>query len=163
MIEFSLNIFLAFAWVGLTEEVTVANFGIGFILSYLVLRFSRRSQGYLAGYLSYLTKIRQIIGFLLFFLKELIIANFRVTYEVLAPTSMQTMRSGIVAIPLDIQSHDEITLMANFITLTPGTLSLEVSEDHKILYVHAMHIDDLDSFKKELKERLEARVAEVWR
>jgi multicomponent Na+:H+ antiporter subunit E len=48
------------------------------------------------------------------------------------------------------------------ITLTPGTLSLDISPDHKTLYIHAMHVDDVDEFRQEIKQRMERRVMEVF-
>ncbi len=150
MSEFILNLFFVVAWVGLTQEITLGNLVTGFILGYLLLRFT---HGFSKG---------RIFPFIGFFIRELFVANFRVAYEVIVPTSMQTMRPGIIAVPLDLESAEEITLMANFITLTPGTLSMDVSDDCKTLFVHAMHIDDAEAFKRDLKERLETRIAEVW-
>jgi multicomponent Na+:H+ antiporter subunit E len=72
-----------------------------------------------------------------------------------------------VAVPLDIEtdSDAEITLLANLISLTPGTLSLDLSPDRRTLYVHAMDIPggDLDRFRRNLKQELERRVIEVLR
>jgi multicomponent Na+:H+ antiporter subunit E len=88
-------------------------------------------------------------------------ANLRVAYEVLTPGYQ--MRAAIIAIPLDANSDLEITVLANLITLTPGTLSLDVSADRKILYIHAMHVHDVEKFRKEIKVRLERRVMEVFK
>jgi multicomponent Na+:H+ antiporter subunit E len=73
------------------------------------------------------------------------------------------MNPGIIAFPLDAKSDLEITLFANLLTLTPGTLSLDVSSDKKILYVHALYVKDADSFRSELKNGLEKRLLEVLR
>ncbi|MBW2487296.1 MAG: Na+/H+ antiporter subunit E, partial [Deltaproteobacteria bacterium] len=73
------------------------------------------------------------------------------------------MRAAIVAIPLDAESDLEITVLANLITLTPGTLSLDVSPDRKTLYVHAMHVDDVEEFRQDIKQRMERRVMEVFK
>ena len=72
------------------------------------------------------------------------------------------MRPGIVAIPLDIERDIEITLLANMITLTPGTLSIDVSNDKRILYVHGMHVQDLEEFKREIKDGFEKLVQEAF-
>jgi multicomponent Na+:H+ antiporter subunit E len=55
-----------------------------------------------------------------------------------------------------------LLVLANFITLTPGTLSLDVSADRSTLYVHAMHIDSADQFRAELYENVRRRVQEVF-
>ena len=73
------------------------------------------------------------------------------------------MKPGIVAIPLDAKTDLEITFLANLITLTPGTLSLDCSEDRKTLYIHSMYIDDLEKFRAEIKNTLEKRLLEVMR
>jgi multicomponent Na+:H+ antiporter subunit E len=57
----------------------------------------------------------------------------------------------------------EIALMANMITLTPGTMSLGVSRDRKFLYVHSMFIDDPETLKREIKEGIESPLLEVMR
>lgn len=158
MSTFTLNLALAIAWVALTEDVTPANFVIGAVLGFLVIGLADFQQNRQIGYF---TKVGRFISFTGFFLYELTLANLRVAYEVLVPPSMQTMNPGIIAVPLDISSDDEITLMANFITLTPGTLSMDVSPDRKTLYVHTLHVDDYDEFIQDLKDQLERRVAEV--
>jgi multicomponent Na+:H+ antiporter subunit E len=75
------------------------------------------------------------------------------------------MRPGVVAIPLDVQTDAEITLLANLITLTPGTLSLDVSTDRRVLYIHVMYIDndDVEAVRRKIKEGFERRVLEVLR
>ena len=72
---------------------------------------------------------------------------------------------GVVAIPLDARTDAEITLLANLITLTPGSVSLDLSEDRRVLYVHAMYIDggDVEAYVRSVKEGLERRVLELLR
>jgi multicomponent Na+:H+ antiporter subunit E len=73
------------------------------------------------------------------------------------------MRPGVVALPLEAKTDGEITLLAGLITLTPGTLSLDVSADRKFLYVHSMYIDDPEREKERLKRRFEKRLLEMLR
>jgi multicomponent Na+:H+ antiporter subunit E len=68
-----------------------------------------------------------------------------------------------VAVPLDARTDAEIVLLANLITLTPGTLSLDLSDDRTVLYVHAMYLTDPDELRREIKEGFERRVLEVLR
>ena len=81
----------------------------------------------------------------------------------LAPASY--VCPGVVAIPLDARTDAEITLLANLITLTPGSVSLDLSEDRRVLYVHAMYIDggDVEAYRRSIKEGLERRVLELMR
>jgi len=154
---FLLNIFLAVTWLALTGEFTPLNFLAGFVVGYAVLWISRRSPESTKYYL----KVPQVIGFFFFFVKELILANFRVAYDVLTPT--HHMKPGIIAVPLDATSDIEITLLANFITLTPGTLSLDVSADRRVLYVHSMYIRDVDKEREQIKKGFERRLLEILR
>jgi multicomponent Na+:H+ antiporter subunit E len=73
------------------------------------------------------------------------------------------MKPGIIALPLDVKTDLEITLLANLITMTPGTLSIDTSEDKKVLYVHAMYLDDPEEYKKDLKSGLERKLLEILR
>jgi multicomponent Na+:H+ antiporter subunit E len=91
----------------------------------------------------------------------MLLANLRVAYDVATPR--HHMRPGIIALPLDAITDVEITLLANLIALTPGSLSLEVSADHSVLYVHAMYIDDIAAYQRHIKESFERRVLEVTR
>jgi multicomponent Na+:H+ antiporter subunit E len=106
-----------------------------------------------------LSRLPRMIGLLFFFLWEVLLANLEVAYDVLTPR--HRMRSGVVAVPLDAQTDPEITLLANLITLTPGTLALDVSADKRVLYVHAMYIDDIESIKRDLKNNYERRIMRV--
>lgn len=151
-----LNILLALAWLALTGQFTPTNLVIGLGLGYVLLWLTRQTSQQPSNYFN---KVRQVVGFTLFFLWELILANLRVAYDILTPR--HHMRPGVVAIPLDIESDAAITLLANLITLTPGSLSLDVSSDRRTLYVHAMHIDNVEQFRREIKEGFERRVLEV--
>lgn len=151
------NLVLALAWAALTGRFTPENLGFGLALGYLILWFAQRVMGPSL----YFQKVRQVVGFLGFYLWELVLANLRLAYDIATPGHLQ--RPGIVAVPLDVRSDVEITLLANLITLTPGTLSVDVSTDRKVLYIHAMYIDDLEEFRRTIKEGYERRVLEVSR
>lgn len=153
------NILLALVWSGMTEDFTPRNLAVGFIFGLLILFFARR----VVGAPNYLIKVGQVIGLHLFMIWELILANLRVAYEVLTPG--YRMRPGVIALPLEAKTDAEITLLANLITLTPGTLSLDVSSDRRVLYIHVMYVDndDLDAVRRKIKDGFERRVLEVLR
>lgn len=151
------NVLLALAWTALTGEFTPFNLLLGFALGALVLRIAEP----ITGRRSYFHKAAQVLSFAVFFLWELFLSNLRVAYEVITPGF--DMKPGIVAIPLDAKTPEEITLLANLITLTPGTLSLDVSADRKVLYIHAMYLDDPEKLRRSIKQGFERRVIEVLR
>ena len=153
------NILLALTWMGMTGDYTPQTLLAGFGLGFLVLFFARRVLG-LPGYL---IKMRHALGLHLFMVWELLLANLRVAYDVLTPTHY--MKPGVIAIPLEARTDLEITLLANLISLTPGTLSLDVSADRRALYIHIMYIDsdNLEAVRRKIKEGYERRVLEVLR
>lgn len=153
-------IFLPLVWMALTGDFSAGNFLLGVLLSSLALWLTHPT-GEHAPLPYYLRKGWLWLAFGLFFLWELILANLRVTWDILTPR--HRMRPAILAIPLEVGTDEEITTLANLITLTPGTLSLDVSGDRRTLYVHAMYVEDVDQFKKDLKRRLERRVKELYR
>lgn len=152
-----LNLFLAVAWMAITGVFTAENLFVGFFLGVAVL-WIVQSTGETPAYF---LKFHQLLFFLGFFIKELIKANLRLALDVITPR--HRMKPGVLAIPLDVETDAEITLLSTLITLTPGTLSLDVSDDRKILYIHAMYIDDPETFRQSIKEGFEARVLELFR
>ena len=151
------HILLAVTWAALSDTFTWNNVLIGFILAYLVLFIAQRS----VDASRYFRKLERVLRFAVFYLWELILANLRVAYDVMMPT--QRMRPGVLAIPLDAKTDIEITLLANLITLTPGSVSLDVSSDRRFLYLHAMYIDNVEKYRQSIKNTLERRVLEVSR
>lgn len=155
--KFLSNLLLSLVWIAITGAFTFENFVFGFALSFLLLWITatdRRDN-------KYFNRIPKLIAFVFFFLYELIKANIEVAYDVITPKHY--MKPGIVKIPLDARSDLEITLLANLITLTPGTLSLDVSDDRKVLYVHAMYVKDRDGFVASIKNGFEKRLLEITR
>jgi multicomponent Na+:H+ antiporter subunit E len=93
------------------------------------------------------------------FLKEVLVANLQVVSHALSPKL--TIQPAVIAIPLDVKTDIEIALLANLITLTPGTLSIDVSFDRSTLYIHVMNAKDLESVRKNIKNNFERRVMEL--
>ncbi len=93
------------------------------------------------------------------FARELALSVNEVLKAVLRPSRVQ--RSGIVAVPLSLRDDASIALLANLVTLTPGTTSQHVSDDKGVLYVHAMNLGDdtvaqiQSGFERRVKECLE--------
>lgn len=151
------NILLAFIYAAISDNFTPPTFVFGFFLGYVVLLVSTRnamSQKYFGG-------LKIVVGFIFYYLVEFFRASLRVTRDVLS--LKPRMRPGILAIPLDAKTDAEINLLANLITLTPGGLSVEVSEKKDTLFVHEMYLEPGKDKVKEIKEGLEHKVLEVMR
>lgn len=156
-VQFLLNLILTIVWVFLTGSLAFVNFIFGFLLSFVVLWIISRKQ----ENRKYFVIAPRIIGFFFYFLYELFKANIQVAADVITPKFYMT--PGIVAFPLDAKSDLEITLLANVISLTPGTLSLDVSEDKSTLYIHAMYVGDKDEFIAGIKNGFEKRILAILR
>lgn len=151
-----LNAVLAFAWALATGAFTLFNLILGFLLGTIALYVPRQMWGdtkyFRRGFL-----ILRLLGV---FLYELVLSGITVVRMVFDP--QLRFRSGILAIPLDDADTDfEITMFANLISLTPGTLSLDVSDDRRSLYVHAMDASDPESAKADMKRAFEHNIAEA--
>jgi len=153
----SLNLLLALLWAALVGSIDTAHLTVGFVVGYAGLWLARP----VLGPTRYFGKLIGVVGFLCYFVYELVLSNLRVAWDVLTPRSYR--RPGVVAVPLEKASDTEITVFASFVTLTPGSLSLDVAEDQSCLYVHAMFVDDPDQLKREIKDGFERRVLEVLR
>jgi multicomponent Na+:H+ antiporter subunit E len=154
---FLVNLVLALLWAAAVGSVDPAHLVVGFVVGYLVLWVLKP----LLGDTRYFEKLPLLLRFAIFFAWELVLSNLRVAWDVLTPRAFR--RPGVVAVPLTARTDAEITLLANLITLTPGTLSLDVSPDRRTLYVHAMFVDDPERLRRSLKEGFERRVLELLR
>lgn len=152
-----LNLLLAFVWMFLTGNLHFVNFIEGFVIGSVILLVSK----YKAGSGSYVRNIPKLIGFVFYFSYELILANIKVAYDIITPR--HRMKPSIIAVPLTADQDFEIMILANLITLTPGTLSLDLSSDKKVLYVHSMYVSDPEEFKKKIKEGFERKLLEITR
>lgn len=157
MIGFFWNVLLALAWTTLSSNFTGLNFLFGFTLGYVALALLQKELPILH---SYAQRIPRFVLFVMFFVKELFKANMKVAFDVLTPP--WHMQPGVIALPLQAKTDLEITMVANFISLTPGTLSLDVSDDRRVLFIHAMFLQDEQALFADLKE-VERRILEIMR
>lgn len=167
-----LNLLLAIAWLLLTGQFTVVNLLFGFALSFALLWLLGQvwNQADVEdGAPTYFGKVVTVISFGGFFVKELVMANLRVAADVLR--IQPKMEPAVVTVPLHDFTDSEATMLANFVTLTPGTLSLDVSPPNlsgeRELTVHAMHAgrtkEAIERFQTELQQQYGNRVQEVMR
>ena len=158
MTVLAIHLVLTLAWVAITGSTHAGNVLLGFGATYAVLWWVRP----VLGPTRYFEKLPAGLVLAAGFAWELVKSNFRVAYDVITPKANR--RPGIVAVPLDAKAEFEIMLLANLVTLTPGTLSLDVSTDRSVLYVHAMFIDeDEEEVRRSIKQRFERRVIALLR
>jgi multicomponent Na+:H+ antiporter subunit E len=157
MIGFFWNLLLALAWVALSGSFTAMNLLAGFVFGYIALMVLQKQVPALNGYSR---RIPRVVAFVIFFLKELVKSNFRVAYDVVTPAWY--MKPGVIAFPLNASTDVEIMLLSSVISLTPGTLSLDVSDDRRVLFIHAMFLQDEEQLRIDLRE-LEHRILKIMR
>lgn len=155
MSYFLLNILLAIAWAALTGKFEPVNLAFGLGLGFLVLWFiapNRRSN-------TYFIRSLRVIEFIFFLIFEIIKSNFRLAVTVLSPR--MKLRPAVIAFPVSLKTEAGIIFLANLITLTPGSLSLDISGDRRILFIHTVLLEDPEKFRLEIGQEFERRVMEI--
>ena len=154
---FALNLLLAVVWAGLWADFSVLQLVVGFHVGFAALWLA---TPLFANDSAYFRRAWRTLRLIAFFLYELVVSSLQVAWDVLTPTHLST--PAIVEVPLDVKSDLEILLVTNLISLTPGTLSLDVTPDRKTLLVHSMFVDDPDELIAMLKGGMERMVKEVF-
>jgi multicomponent Na+:H+ antiporter subunit E len=150
------SILLALAWAALQGKVTLANLLVGYVVGYGILALLGRG-GVMPSTL--VSRTTRALGLAAFFAWELLIANFRVAADVIRGDKIEP---AVVAIPLDVTSDGEILLLSMLINITPGSVTIDLSDDRRTLYVHVMHMKTADETRREIKGGFERRIKLVF-
>jgi multicomponent Na+:H+ antiporter subunit E len=152
-------IVLALGWAAVTGSFTLLNILFGAIVSLaaLYLLRDRRTES------RTLRRLWRGAALAALFARELLVSAWQVAVIVVTPDLRRRLKPGFFAFPLTATTDLEITLLANMITLTPGTLSVDVSEDRKLLFIHAIAIPDKEALTRQIASGFEAKVLEVFR
>lgn len=156
----TLNLLLAIVWVLLTGDISLGNLLGAFIVSYGVLWLLKDVLGTrLSG--QYFVKSSLLLRLIPYVLWTIVLANLRMALVVLSP--LDKLKPAIVSIPLELRHPAGVTLLANWITLTPGTLSLDVSAERTHLLVHTFDRGQgVNTFRRTIKEEYEARLIPLF-
>lgn len=147
--------FVAAGWL-LLSGLSVASALMAALLAFALPRFTHR-------FIDQPVPVRSLgaaLRFTLVVLYDIVVANITVARLVLGPSAR--LRPGFVAVPLDATHPWTVTLLASIVTMTPGTLSATMSEDHRTLYVHALDLDDADALVDSIKTRYERPLLEIF-
>lgn len=142
-------------WVVLTREPAWLNIALGAMIGF---GFAQAVRAKWSGVVRF-GRLWAAFDLLVFFLVQLVLANLTMAYYTLMP--LTRMSPGVIRVPLEPMSESALSVLANLITLTPGTLSVDVSTDRRELLVHVMDARDADAVAAEIKQGFEARVLEV--
>lgn len=158
MTPFAINLILAFVWAALIGSgIGLTSLLVGFLVGYVVMYILQP----LFGNSNYCSKLYDGVFLVVFFLYELVVSSLQVVWDVITP--VQKSMPAIIAVPLEASTDSEITVLANMVSLTPGSLSIDISDDKSHLLVHAMFVDDPERFKSDIKRGMEKRVLGAMR
>ncbi|KAA9023987.1 Na+/H+ antiporter subunit E [Niallia endozanthoxylica] len=152
-----LNVVLAFLWMFIKVSYDPISFIKGYIFGLLVIFVLRR---YFHSRF-YLFRLWSFVKLIFLFIKELVLSNISIVKIVLKPNL--DMRPAIFAMETELTEDWQITLLSSLITLTPGTLVIDVSEDNKTLFIHAMNIGEIEDEINSIKNSFEKAILEVSR
>jgi multicomponent Na+:H+ antiporter subunit E len=149
---------LALLWTAITNDFTFGNLvlggGVGFVALWLMRNQIVRPTLF--------RKFGRALALIGLFLSQLVLSATRVAILVVRPDMKRHLKPAIIAFPLSVQTDSEIALLANMITLTPGTLSVDVSNDKKTLFIHALSVPDRDALIAAIAGGFEAKIKEVF-
>jgi multicomponent Na+:H+ antiporter subunit E len=154
-----LLVIFALGWAAVTGNFGVLNLLLGAAIGGLALLLFRVKTVRPA----FLARAWRIGALALLFIRELLESAVRVAILVLTPNLQAKLHPAIIAFPLTAKTDGEITLLANLITLTPGTLSVDVSEDRQRLFIHCLSLKDRDALIAGIARGFEAKVIEVFK
>ncbi len=153
-----LSLVLALIWVAATGSFSALNLMFGLAIAALVL-FVLRDR---IGSETWARRARGIGALAWYFLKQVFAGAVRVVLLVANPNLGKALNPAIVAVPIHLRTDAEIALLANLITLTPGTLSLDVSNDRSVLYIHVLALTTREKLIADVASGFEVRIAAVF-
>ncbi|UTT42854.1 Na+/H+ antiporter subunit E [Exiguobacterium aurantiacum] len=150
-----LNTVIAIMWAVLWNSYTGVDFLLGYIVGIFILFVLRR----FLHFDFYMRRVFAAFKLIALFIKELIMSNIDVVKVLLSPKL--DIEPGIIEVPTQLKSDWELTLLASLISLTPGTLSMDFSEDKKSIFVHSIHVPDKEQMIREIHDSFEKAIMEV--
>lgn len=154
---FAVNLLIMLGWAAASGDFSSGGLAAGFLVGFAALWMARG----LFGADRYHARAFAAVGLGLTFLRELAVSSVQVAAVVLNPFSRP--KGGFLTVPLDARSDVEIMLTANLISLTPGTLTVDVAADRSALTVHALSAENPDATAAAIKASLERPVLAALR
>ncbi len=152
----ALSVFMLLLWLLLANDISAGQLVLGAILAWLIPWLA---QGFWPESLQ-LRKPWRLVKFVLLVLWDIVIANLVLALRILGP--MGKLQPAFMRVPLDIEQEFTITLFASTISLTPGTVSADLSLDRRFLLVNSLHVTYIDAAIADMKQRYEAPLKEVF-
>lgn len=153
---FAWNLMLALGWCALQGELGLGHLVLGFVVGYVALRVPASESR-----TRYFHKGFELASFCVFFAAFVTESVLRITYDVLTPR--HHIRPAILRVPIEARTDAEITVLAALLSLTPGSVVVDVADDRSALFVHYLYVDDPEATVAATKRQMERRVLELLR
>jgi multicomponent K+:H+ antiporter subunit E len=150
------SLLLLAIWLLLNNSVAPGQWLLGALFALLLPRWCQRFPAQLPP----VRKPLALLRYLLLVLGDIIAANLLVARQVLGPN--RRLRPAFLRLPLELRDDFAITLLASTISLTPGTVSADLSADRRSLLIHALHTDDPAAAIAQMKQRYETPLKEIF-
>ncbi|MCM3570555.1 Na+/H+ antiporter subunit E [Neobacillus mesonae] len=150
-----INLFIAFLWMFLQDKWGILSFFSGYLVGIFIVFGLRRF--FPSSF--YLNKFFAAVYLLGVFLRESVVSSFYVIGHVIRPKLQIT--PGIFKLETELESDFEVTLLALLLTLTPGSVVMEVTPDKKYFYVHALNLPDSREAVRDSKIKFEHAIRKV--
>lgn len=151
-----LSLCLLLVWLLLVNDFSLGQWLLGALLGWLIPLVSQ-------AFWITAPRIHQPLKLLPFFLRvlgDIVIANLQMAKLILGPSAK--LRPAFVEIPVLLEDELALTILASVISLTPGTVSADLSDDRRTLLVHSLDVADEAALVQEIKTRYEAPLLEVF-
>jgi multicomponent K+:H+ antiporter subunit E len=151
-----ISVLLFFAWLMLNGSVSAGQIALGAGLAFVVPWFTERLRPERPSLKRWRVGLR--LGAVV--LKDIVLSSIELARRILGPQA--AIRPRFIWIPLDIRDPHGIVALAGIVTMTPGTLSCDLSDDRRHLLIHAFNVDDEAALIADIKARYEAPLREIF-
>jgi multicomponent Na+:H+ antiporter subunit E len=141
MSYFALNLILSLVWMFLTGSFDVGSFIVGYVIGFVGIAFGRQ----VLDSNRYVHAVRGIVRLVLIFIYELVVANLQLARDILRP--VPGFKPGFIAFDVRDLPPLETVLLANMISLTPGTVTVDSDDDGFTLYIHTVYAQNPEQIR----------------
>ncbi|WP_435259903.1 Na+/H+ antiporter subunit E [Thioclava sp. FR2] len=152
-----LSVLLFVTWMLLVNEFKIGSLVMALILAIIIPKLT-------SAYWEDRPKVKDVPAFAaycLLVLWDILVANVQVAMIILFKRN-KDIKSAWVPIPIDLKTPEAITMLAGTITMTPGTVTADMSSCGRVLLIHSLHAPDPDAVRDDIKARYEARLKRIF-
>lgn len=151
-----LSLFLLVFWLLLQNSITPGLIVLGAVFALLIPLYTNRARDFRLT----LHRPLKALQYILLLIIDIILSNFNIAAIILLP--QRKVKPALIEYPLDITGEIPTTILASTISLTPGTITAEVSRDGRTLLIHGLNVQDPEAMIEQIKNRYERRLKEIF-